>query len=333
MSYRIPVVALVLSVCAWSLPVHAAQRTYVSLLGSDANTASSCSAGAPCRTFSAALTVTDADGEVIAKDSAPYGPVTITKSVSIIAPAGVHAGISVFSGQGVEISTPGVNVVLRGLSINGMGGTRGVRLVAGASLTVDRCTISNFGGEGLWVGAAATVAIIDSLFTRNSAGIFMLDSGATVTVSRTRILGSESFGLWAIQSVPGTTTVSVSQSEASGGKGSGFSASANGGGTARLDIRDSVVSGNAAAGIYATASGGTARMSVSTSLISGNSSGFYAVGTGATITAGGNTVTHNKTGFYQDSSAIIESTGDNIVRGNTTDTNGKFVTVTAVTKM
>lgn len=331
MFYRNPVVALVLLLCAWSLPVHAVQRTFVSSLGSDANLASGCSVGAPCRSFTTALTATDADGEIIVKDSGGYGAVTITKSVSIIAPAGVHAAISVFSGSGVEISTPGVKVVLRGLTFNGMGGIRGIFMTSGASLTVDRCTISNFSGEGLWVGTAATVAVLDSLFTENPAGVMFQNAGATATVSRSRFLGSINFGLLVNQTTSGTTTVSVSQSEASGSsKGSGFHAFASGGGATRLDIRDSVASGNASAGFYAASFGGTTQMSVSTSLISGNGYGLYLLGSGATIMAGGNTVTHNKTGIYLSSPAIIESTGDNIVRGNTTDTIG---TVTSVPKI
>ena len=55
-------------------------------------------------------------------DSAGYGAVTITQSVSIIAPAGIYAGISVFGGDGVTVNAPGAIVVLRGLSINGQGG-------------------------------------------------------------------------------------------------------------------------------------------------------------------------------------------------------------------
>ena len=124
------------------LPAQAAQRTFVSTAGSDANTASSCASTTPCRGFGAALTVTDAGGEIIALSSGGYGPVTITKSVSLISPEGVYAGISVFSGAGITIATAGVNVILRGLSVNSMGSsTRGVHMTDGAKLLMLPTTV------------------------------------------------------------------------------------------------------------------------------------------------------------------------------------------------
>src|SRR4030095_16908796 len=100
----------------------AAQRTFVASNGLPANTAFNCSLVKPFRAFSEAIGVTNAGGEVIVLDSAGYGAVTITKSVSIISPPGIHAGISVFSGDGVTINAGASDiVVLRGLSINGQG--------------------------------------------------------------------------------------------------------------------------------------------------------------------------------------------------------------------
>jgi len=60
-----------------------AQRTFVASTGNDA---APCSLAQPCRGFARAITQTNAGGEVIVLDSAGYGPVTITKSVSLIAP-------------------------------------------------------------------------------------------------------------------------------------------------------------------------------------------------------------------------------------------------------
>ena len=48
----------------------AVQRTHVSAgFGSDANTATNCTAAAPCRFFQAAVFVTDTNGEVIVLNS------------------------------------------------------------------------------------------------------------------------------------------------------------------------------------------------------------------------------------------------------------------------
>src|SRR5262245_22786913 len=93
----------------------AVQRTFVGQNGLDINP---CSITQPCRSFGAAIGRTVPGGEVIVLDSAGYGVVTITQSVSIIAPQGVYAGISVMSGQtGITVNGAGIIVVLRGLSI------------------------------------------------------------------------------------------------------------------------------------------------------------------------------------------------------------------------
>jgi hypothetical protein len=80
-----------------------AQRTFVSGQGVDNP---SCSIVSPCRGFAAAVAATASGGEVIVVDSAGYGQVTITQSVSIIAPAGIYSGVSVMSGIGIEVKAP-----------------------------------------------------------------------------------------------------------------------------------------------------------------------------------------------------------------------------------
>ncbi len=92
----------------------AGQRSFVSTSGVDNPT---CSITSPCRGFNAAITATAPGGEVIVLDSGGYGQMTITKSLSIIAPPGVYAGISVSVGDGVSILTvPTDAVTLRGLT-------------------------------------------------------------------------------------------------------------------------------------------------------------------------------------------------------------------------
>src|SRR6266571_7551654 len=76
-----------------------AQRTFVSAAsGNDANP---CTRTAPCRNFQAAIAQTASGGEVIVLDSGGYGTVTINQSVSLIAPPGIYAGISVFGSGGM----------------------------------------------------------------------------------------------------------------------------------------------------------------------------------------------------------------------------------------
>ena len=102
------------------LAAHAvAQRTFGASTGSDANATNNCSLALPCRTFAAALGVTAPNGEVVFLDCAGYGGVLIDKSVSITAPSGTYAGISVSSGNGITIAGTGIRVMLRGLVFNG----------------------------------------------------------------------------------------------------------------------------------------------------------------------------------------------------------------------
>src|SRR5437899_9635782 len=110
------VIAVLSSVSAFGT----AQRTFVASNGNDMN---SCNRTDPCRSFGAAIAQTNANGEVVAIDSAGYGPVTITQSATIVAPLGVHAGISVFMGDGVTINA-GMNdvIVLRNLYLHSQGG-------------------------------------------------------------------------------------------------------------------------------------------------------------------------------------------------------------------
>ena len=56
----------------------------------------------------------------------------VSQAVSIVAPSGVYAGISVFTGAGVTVSgAPGDKITLRGLTINALGGTSGVSFTSG----------------------------------------------------------------------------------------------------------------------------------------------------------------------------------------------------------
>ena len=94
---------LALALILVSNSAHSVQRAFVASFGSDTNTATNCGFANPCRGFSAALTVTDSGGEIVALDAAGYGAVTIDKSVSLVANPGFYAGISASVGDGVTI--------------------------------------------------------------------------------------------------------------------------------------------------------------------------------------------------------------------------------------
>src|SRR6516165_8472852 len=100
-----PTLLLVMLVCAlYAAPAHARARMFVASYGNDANP---CTFGSPCKTFQHAHDVVDVGGEVTAIDSAGFGPINITKSVTITSPDGVEAGIVPAAGGDGSTSTPG----------------------------------------------------------------------------------------------------------------------------------------------------------------------------------------------------------------------------------
>jgi len=305
----------------------AALRTHVSGAGSDANVAHACNAAHPCRSFAAALGVTAAGGEILALDSAGYGKVAIDRSVSIVAAPGVFAGIGVGAGgnaTGVDIAAAGVNVVLRGLTVTGQGGSHGIRMTGGAALAVENCVIAGFGGAGqagIRVSAAAAVRVADSMLRENRSGI-VLSGGATASVSRSRFHGGE-VALEASDAGGGTTSATIERSLAEGTT-SAFVAHSAAGAAVRLFVTDSTVA-HAGTGVLALhGGGGAAEASVRNSLLAGNGHALRAQGPGARLLASGNTVTGNFIGLEQGAAAVLESDGSNRVRANGTDSIGSI---------
>src|SRR6266704_4638072 len=93
-------------------------RSAVSLTGSDLAT---CTIPDPCRTFDVAISKTNSGGEVIVLGSGGYGPFTVTKSVAIISPGGIHAALAPTTGVAITIKGAGIDVILRNLWINSLG--------------------------------------------------------------------------------------------------------------------------------------------------------------------------------------------------------------------
>jgi hypothetical protein len=297
--------AALLFVAAASLFTTAAlavPRAYVASYGNDANTATNCGPTTPCRTFATAMTVADAGGQVIVLDSAGYGSVVITKSISIIAPDGIYAGLTVASGgTAVEIATPGVDVVLKGLTITGQGDGNGIDMTAGNSLHVEKTTIANFApggsGAGLRVQTGARVKVVDSVLRGNGYGIYA-GNGAAVSVLGTRILdnGSVGIGVNSFGTASGTSTA--------------------------IEISESAIAGSAWCVINYEAAGNTASINAARSTVTNCVYGLHndSGGTNTTV-IGGSTVSNNSYGLYRSGGTLV-SMGNNTVYGNTTNTVG-----------
>jgi hypothetical protein len=121
-------------------------RSAVSVNGLDTNP---CTVASPCRSFSTALAQTAVAGEVIALDSAGYGPFTISQNVSVSGAPGVHAAITVTSGDGITI-TGGSAVFIYNLVILGTGGGQdGIRNTGCLFVHIQNCFIEGFSGSGI----------------------------------------------------------------------------------------------------------------------------------------------------------------------------------------
>ncbi|KAB2840730.1 MAG: right-handed parallel beta-helix repeat-containing protein, partial [Burkholderiales bacterium] len=229
-------------------------------------------------------------------------------------------------------ATAGVDVVLRGLTINNLGSSgSGIYMTAGNSLVVQNCVVTNFiSASGLYANSALRVHLLDSVLQGNAYGAGFLD-GPTVLISGSRFLDNLYSGVGASAGGTGVMTrVEVNRSVAAGNGGVGFYGYSHSGGRAELNVKDSVATRNDT-GVYVTSSGGTTLASASNNLISGNTTnGLNAHGGGAKLVASGNKVTHNGTGLAQVATAVLQTTGDNTVSDNTTAFTG---TITPLVNM
>jgi hypothetical protein len=120
-------------------------------------------------------------------DAGDYGPVTITKTVTIAGPAGANAGISVGSGPAVTIDAAASDIiVLRGLTINGSG-LRGPLLIPEAPGIL--LSIGNITGRG-----TALIRLSNSTVNSNSVGLISAEGGGILSRGNNTIEGNTNDG-------------------------------------------------------------------------------------------------------------------------------------------
>jgi hypothetical protein len=288
----------------FAIPAQAAvQRAHVSAAhGADSNTAFNCDAVHPCRTFQTATTVVSSGGEVVALDSGGYGTVNITQSISLISPAGVYAGISVFAGAvGINIDTAGVSVTLRGLTINGMGGDAGVLMTNGDQLSIENSTIAGFAaGSALQIATPARVFIKDSTIKDSSIGI-QVGSAASLNISNTSITGMTDEAVEIYGGSTGTTTVTVSDTLVNCTNNTfnswGFDNYASPGTVGKMFLNRVTVS-NCGYGVNneSQAPGVEQAISISNSMLTSNNYGLYNFSGNTVLSSGNNHIVGNTSG-------------------------------------
>jgi hypothetical protein len=283
------VLATALACSLATAPAHARARVFVASYGNDANP---CTFGSPCKTFQVAVNAVDAGGEVTAIDSAGFGPINITKAVTITSPAGVEAGIvPAAGGNAIDINAgPSDAVVLRGLTLDGSGvGHNGIVFNSGGSLTVNDCVIQSFNGTGndgngivmKPVSGSIKFAITNTIVTNNSlVGLFYAPQSGTAISTGVfdRVIatnnGTSGITLNAVGESGGATTFSITNSTSSNNGYNGFYL-ITGAAPMTAAIDNSAASGN----VVGVTVSGNAKVTLSRSIVTGNTGDGVSDGT------------------------------------------------------
>ncbi|PYQ59703.1 MAG: hypothetical protein DMF58_10700 [Acidobacteria bacterium] len=270
----------------WLIPsiCLAITRTFVS--ASSGNDGNQCTLAAPCRTFTAALAQTDSKGEIVALDSGGYGTVTIDRSVTITAPAGIYAAMAPSTGTAITVAAGASDIVtLRGLVVNGLGSAyRGIDFTSGSQLRVEHCLIEGFTNAALNGSPDnSDLYVIDTVAQNNAYGFIygtLGANGARGIFVRSR---AERSGYGFAPSANSSATIIDCVAV---GNVYGFYSGATG--SSVMNVDRSVSAYNT----YGVETFGVSR--IRNSLITANTTGISTF-TGSTISLGGNSVTGNGT--------------------------------------
>jgi hypothetical protein len=253
----------------------------------------------PCLTFTGAAAKLNPGGEAIVLDSGSYGPVTVTKSLTIEAPPGVLAFIHAPSGDAVTINAGNTDVVvLRGLVLNGGPGD-GIAVKAVGALYVESCVISGFSSAGIRFNSAGQLFLTDTISRHNAEGMDIFNG--RVSIDHCRFEGNNGSGVVVLG--------------------------------ANVTARNSVCAGNNGAGFYVYNTGSSnSVLNVYQCISANNNFGLKAFkfGSGFVIARVANSsISENGQHGLENGGAVFESLGNNLVRGNITGDVSGAITVVA----
>jgi len=203
--------------------------------------------------------------------------------------------------------TNGDTVVLKGMTLIGLGGSQGLNVTSVGNLRVEGCVISGFTDAGINVNLAAAgtrITITDTITRSNGVvGVVIASSAGLVraTIDNSRSEDNGVNGFYAANN----SEVTINRSFASGNSGGvGFLASGSGAGvSSELSCKQCVASKNSTGFAVGTAAGST-----------------------ATIRVAKSAATNNLFGFVQTGGGIFDSLSNNLVRGNTSGNSSGTIT-------
>jgi hypothetical protein len=305
-SHKSALISLSLVLCLAAGSAYAqATRTWVSGVGDDVNP---CSRTAPCKTFAGAISKTAVGGEIDALDSAGYGAVTITKSITIegtgFLASCLHSGTN---GMVINLTTndSGNNtVILRDLEINGGNtGLSGVKLLSSVptSLHIEHCDIQrattgielvpSAGGNGSKIYIKDTdVRLMTTDGIRSNPG-----AGATIFVMMNHVRSQENFQAGYRSQIATGSTLDFCNFQ---GNTTGVQIDSS---TSKLRIAHTAISENAGNGLN---NGGTATTFLDDCAIFGNGTGILN-NTGGVVNGFGNNAIANNTSFDVNGAAVV----------------------------
>ena len=287
MSARLLLRLIVTAIAALACSAAHAQlfRAYLASDGSDAN---ACTLAAPCRLLPAALAAVANGGEVWMLDSANYntGPVTIGKSVTVLAIPGAVGSMVVLGGPAIVVNASSLEIALRNLVIvpfPGSGLANGIEVTGNSVITVESSLVAGILGYGIVLDAGSARVVNSTMRNIQSYAIRVNDT-ASAYVSGSRILRSGG-GVGAISGAGTTINVRVSDTLIGDCGTNGIEAvSASAPSVVNFVLTGSVIQG-CNQGINVQALDGTATVSVNASSITGNpAAGFFQQSTGGTGT-------------------------------------------------
>ena len=251
-------------------------RVFVALTGADANP---CTFASPCRSLQHAHDVVAAGGEMRMLDAGGYGPLTITKSISIVGSG--HGRIEAGAGATAITINAGAadRIDLRGLTIEGLGtGGTGIVLNAGRALSIEGSVIRNFVANGIeFVPSTTSVLDVSRTVVADFSGhgsAILIAPSATAAVSATlsHVTVDDSYnGLYVLGTgTAGSVDVTVADSSIRNSDNDGIDARSDGGAVA-IVVRDSIVANNTGTGLSA---GPTTAIRVTRSRITSNGTGW-----------------------------------------------------------
>jgi hypothetical protein len=271
-------------------PVGAQTTAWVSPTGSGTN----CFEVSPCANFQTAIAT--GASQINCLGSGLYGggsAIMITQSVTIDCGAGNVGMIDAFANTAIAINTTApATVILRHLSLNGVGGTSNAGIAAASfssgALIIEDCTIQGFasGADFRPNAGRGLLKVSNTQILNNATGILVAPGNgqiASLTLNRVELVGNSNIGLRLSGAVVAGTM-----------KDSVVSASTDGvyadGGQVFFAIDASHIAANVNVGVFTTSAG--AVIGVGTSTFAGNLTGVNA-NLGSIVSFGNNQMIAN----------------------------------------